>query len=204
MSALVATLQGNNLHLKSRNKQLDTKNKKITTKNKNLNTRNKKFVARQNKMHKKFTAHRKKLTNLRIKKARNKLLLSGAKMAPFMGISVIVGETALDIKDYCDGINEMEKLEADLFGGDVAHQNDAICGIDVEAELTRKAKDVSMYWNDKYQDSSDYLYKLGDSVQDYWNQKYDDATELFSEDNDSSDTWDFSNYYYEFKKSWFE
>ncbi len=209
MGTLIATLQGTNLHLKSRNKQLDTKNKKLTTKNKklttktkNLDTKNKKFVARQNKMHKKFTTHRKKLTSLKIKKARNKLLLSGAKMAPFMGISVIVGETALDIKDYCDGINEMEKLEADLFGNAVVHEDNDICEWNVEALLANKAKDVSSYWNDKYQDSSDYLYELGDSAQNYWSQKYDDATKLFSEDNNG--TWDYLPNYYDEIKKWLE
>lgn len=161
MSSLVDTLKAANLDLKNQNKKLKAKNKK-------LDNNSKKLKDKQNKMHKKFRAHRIKSSTLTIKKAQKKLLLVPTKMTPIVGISVIAGETAMDIKDYCDSINEMERLESDLFGEEVVHHDNQICGRDIEAELDRQANDISTFWEKKYNDTCNSLQKNFKEIKKYW------------------------------------
>ena len=62
----------------------------------------------------------------------------------------------------------MEQLEIDLFGEDVVHHDNAICGMDIDAELDRQANDVSIYWSEKYNDTWNSLQNNYKDIKKYW------------------------------------
>lgn len=112
---------------------LKAKNIKLAKQNAALNTNNKKLIAKQKRIHKKISKRRQKLTLANINRAKKKLATAGAKMAPFLGIPIVIGATVYDINDYCSDIDEMEKFEYDLFGNVALSKYDkTVCGINIE------------------------------------------------------------------------
>jgi len=127
---------------------LKASNLKLTQKNKTLTTQNKKLVAREKHIHKKITKRRAKLTKANLRKAQKKLTTAGAKMAPFLGIPIVVGATAYDINEYCANIDDMEKFEFDLFGDEALSNYDkTVCGVDVDKQLELTASSVNNSYN---------------------------------------------------------
>jgi len=159
---------------------LKASNMKLSKKNKVLKTNNKKLVAREKHIHKRITERRTKLTKTNLKKAQKKLATAGAKMAPFLGIPVVVGATAYDINEYCSNIDEMEKFEYDLFG-DIALSNydKTVCGVDIEKQLMLTANGVSNSYDNLISDFN----KNTAYASVYWKQRLQETASAMSDEN---------------------
>ena len=183
---------------------LKASNMKLTKKNKALTTQNKKLVAREKHIHKRITERRTKLTKANLHKAQKKLVTAGAKMAPFLGMPVIVGATAYDINDYCASIDEMEQFEYELFGDKALSNYDkTVCGVDVEKQLELTAKGVnnsykgllnnfnqntayaSVFWKQRLQESAKMIENESKQMKIYYAEEYLKLAKYFAEKNNA-------------------
>ena len=170
--------------------------------NMKLTKRNKALVTKAKHVHKRVSNRRIKRTKANLKKVQAKFATAGAKMAPFLGIPVVVGATAYDINDYCSEIDEMEQFEYELFGDlALSDYNKTVCGVDVEAKLQATAssvtqsyekvlqefndqeKSASNYWSQKYKESTKFLEKESQTFNAYWDEKYAQTLKYLSEQN---------------------
>jgi len=184
---------------------LKASNMKLSKKNKALTANNKKLIAREKHIHKKITQRRAKLTKANLKRAQKKLATAGAKMAPYLGMPVVVGATAYDINEYCSNIDEMEQFEYELFGDvTLSNYDKTVCGVDVQGKLQQTARDVthsydavlksfnkqnhqaSLYWSRKYRESTQFLTHENKHFNQFWNEKYSKTAKYLSEQNDGA------------------
>ena len=191
LTELVKTLQYSKMTLKKKTKTLTQTNSKLNSKNKMLKNSNLALTNRQKMIKNKITMQRKKIVTRSLLRSRNKLATAGAKMAPFIGIPIVVGAVTLDINDYCSDIEDMETFEYDLFGTpDLKGSEDRICGIDTEKQLDDIANsvnqsygslltslnhaqdDASQYWSQKLKETKGYFHDISKESKDFWRTSY--------------------------------
>ena len=191
LTDLVKMLEHSKITLKKKTKTLTQTNNKLKSKNKMLKNSNLALSNRQKMIKNKITMQRKKIVTRSLNRSKKKLATAGAKMAPFLGIPIVVGAVTLDINDYCSDIKDMETFEYDLFGTPELKDSEyRICGIDTEKQLDDIANSVNQsygsllnslnhaqddtrkFWKSKLNETKGYFHNISEESKDFWRTSY--------------------------------
>ena len=160
-------LETENKKLKNSNSKLENSNKSLRKNNKSFKKHNNKLLAQKKAFKKQFLTYRENYTKSLVGRAKKKIASAPAKAVPFIGTAAIVGLTVYEVNLACQDMNDLDKLEKDMFGENsdidtsLKAERKAVCELDIEnglMPLVEKQYDKSINWvQEKSQNSQDWI-----------------------------------------------
>ncbi len=86
----------------------------------------------------------------------------GAEAIPFAGAAIVVGVTAMDIKDACDTMKDLNTLNVSDFGQEGVDHN-KVCGMEYP-KMEEIKTGLQKNWRSVYQTASNTLREAGDAM----------------------------------------
>ncbi|GEM_PF-1400791 len=140
-------LEAENKRLKTKNRKLAAKNRLFIKTNKRLRSTNRKLISDRLARLKRTALARKVIQRIARRTMRDVAIDIGSMVGeatPYIGISFVVASTALDLKDGCDTIRDINKVLRNLEGENELVDENKVCGMKVPTteELVQKIKET--------------------------------------------------------------
>lgn len=172
-------LKSKNIKLIKTNKTLKTKNTKLIKTNKSLSNKNTKlsksnkfFVKKQLQNKKRIKAYKNRVITVK-KSALKKIIPSaGSKSIPFVGTAITVAFITSDIKELCDDMTEVNKLESDLFGYNNSSDIENYCKNMLLIDIEKRYDSTTAIIKNKYNYLSNSIKKEAQYTIDFWKYKF--------------------------------
>jgi len=181
-------LEAENKKLKNNNSKLENSNKSLTNNNKNFQKKNNKLLAQRKAFKKQFLTYRENYTKSLVSRAKKKIASAPAKAIPLVGTAAIIGLTVYEVNSVCKDMDDLDKLEKNMFGessdinSSLKAERKAVCELDIENSLMPLVEK-------RYDESVNWFKEKSKNSQDWFSQKSTDSKKWMESVSTDSYSW---------------